>query len=388
VPTPNLAYVAQGRLHLQDGAATPRVLESAFGRSLRERAAQIHNRNVWKTQGFGAQFMGLGQRMACEAEELLPIWLTSVTRGAAPGEVLYALETPEISGVFAIDENGFERRLFHTADFRVRSVAVHPDGSAIALSVAHSNMVANLAILNGDGSDLREVSEGDSFDMAPHWRPGPGRRLVFQSAGLGTDSAGRASGQGPFAIQQLDLDSSELQCLAEDPEFDHLGPQMTEDGTLYYIRRPYGSKPKSNTPLAALKATLLMPFHLGFGILSFLTLFSALYTRKRPDWMNGAQNQNTVDQIRVWGETIVVSRGKKEKRDDGDAPSLVPSTWQLIRQSGSAKDVLADGILSFDIAGDGAILYSNGRAVHRYDPNGGGKKRIFVGDKIEQVAAL
>jgi hypothetical protein len=50
------AYLAHGRLHpLGDGGS--RVVESEFGRSLRERAIQIYNRNAWKTQGSGAQFM-------------------------------------------------------------------------------------------------------------------------------------------------------------------------------------------------------------------------------------------------------------------------------------------------------------------------------------------
>jgi hypothetical protein len=164
-----LAYIAQGKLHLHEGDGTPRILDSEFGCSLRERAFQIQNRRAWKTRGFGAQFMRLNERMQPEADanDFSIIW-TSVARGCAPGEVLYSLETAEISGVFAVDSSGSERRLFHTADFRVRDLAAHPDGSGIAVSVSHGGMDANIAVLNGDGSNLREVSEGDSLDMAPH----------------------------------------------------------------------------------------------------------------------------------------------------------------------------------------------------------------------------
>jgi hypothetical protein len=236
-------------------------LESPFGRSLRDRAAEIHNRHAWKTQGRSAQFMrGMLWPEDGHDPSHFRIAITSVTRGLKPGEVYYCLETDEISGVFVVDATGFEQRLFHTADFRVRSVAIHPDGSVIAVSVMHQNMTANLAILNAEGSDFREISEGDSVDLAPRWAPGPDRKLVFQSAGLGRDASGRFTGLGPFAIQQLDLESGEIQTLAEEAESDLLGPQMSADGALYYIRRPWANKPKAVNPFTIVKDTLFFPF--------------------------------------------------------------------------------------------------------------------------------
>ncbi len=386
-----LAYVAQGKLHLHPGDGAPRVVESAFGRSLRDRAAQIQNRNAWKTQGFGAKFMGMGmggRRMPEPDPCDFPILLTSVARGSAPGEVFYSLETREISGVFAVDSSGFERRLFHTADYRVRDLAIHPDGSAIAVSVSQGSMAANIAVLNGDGSDMNDVSEGDSLDLAPHWEPGPRRRLVFQSAGLGRDVSGRLSGRSPFTVQRLDLESGDLQCLAEDPAADFVGPQVAPDGALYYVRRPFGNKAPSSRPLTALKDAALLPFYVVLGILGFLTYFAALFGRKRPGWASPEERASTVEQIQVWGETIAVGRDTREKPEEGgDAPSLVPSSWQLVRQSADGAEVLAKGVLSFDIGLDGSVLYSNGRAVHRIAPDGG-TERVHVGKLIQQVATL
>jgi hypothetical protein len=385
-----LAYIAQGKLHLHEGDGTARILDSEFGCSLRERAFQIQNRRAWKTRGFGAQFMRLNERMQPEADanDFSIIW-TSVARGCAPGEVLYSLETAEISGVFAVDSGGSERRLFHTADFRVRDLAAHPDGTGIAVSVSHGGMDANIAVLNGDGSNLREVSEGDSLDMAPHWYPGPRRRLVFQSAGLGRGTTGRLAGRGPFTIRQLDLESGELTCLAEDPDADFLGPQLAVDGTLYYVRRPYGNKLPDVNPLDALQATLMLPFRMAFGILNFLSAFAMLYSGRQQGLTGLQKSDRGAEQIRVWGETIPVGRTILEKRGgEADAPSLVPASWQLMRQSPAGREVLADGVLSFDIAPDGAILCSNGRGIHRIAPDGQGIERIFVGDMIEQVAAL
>jgi hypothetical protein len=218
-----LAYLSQGKLHFR-GNGGPETVESAFGRSLRERAAQIHQRHAWKTQGRGAQFMNGG----CA-------W---PTQGRNPGELLYALETDDVSGIFAVDAGGVEQRLFHTADFRVRHIALNEDRTTLAASISHNNFTSKIAVLQVAGTEFFEATDGDSVDLAPRWIAGKRRRLVFQSAGVGRDGSGRVGGIGPFAVQQLDLDSGNMETLAEEPDHDLLGPQKTADGSLYYIRRP------------------------------------------------------------------------------------------------------------------------------------------------------
>ena len=387
----SLAYLAQGKLHLHGGDRALSTVESHFGRSLRDRAAQIHNRHAWKMQGTSAQFMR-GMLWAGQGRDAgeFRISITSVTRGRTPGELLYSLETDDISGVFAIDPTGVEQRLFHTADFRVRHLDVHPDGGAIAASVCFQNQTSNIAVLNADGSDLREVSEGDSIDLAPRWRPGSPRQLVFQSSGLGRDAAGRYSGTGPSSVQQLDLDSGEIVCLAEDAEADLLGPQVSADGSLYYIRRP---RPKPHTaidPFSIVKDTVLFPFRLSFAIFQFFNFFSMRYTGKPLSTSRGAlQNTPDLKQMMIWGNLVDVDRAARENRaGEPDAPSLVPASWELIRQSSTGKHVVAKGVLSFDIAADGSVLYSNGSAVHRLHPQADRAERVLVGSFIEQVAVL
>jgi hypothetical protein len=383
-----LAYVAQGKLHVQRNGARSTV-ESAFGRSLRERAVQIHNRHAWKTEGRGAQFMrGVLWPDGGGDPNEFRILITSVTRGCQPGELLYSLETDAISGVFRVDATGFEQRLFHTADYRVRHLALHPSGETIAVSVLHSNMTANLAVMNADGSDFREISEGDSLDLSPRWQPG-GRRLVFQSAGLGRNAAGRFSGYGPFAAQQLDLDSGELSTLAEDPDADLLGPQLNAAGDLYYIRRPYAGKQRAVDPLGIAKDTLLFPFRMSYAIFQFFNFFSMRYTGRPLTTARGAIGRaRDLKQMMIWGNLVDVERAAREGTGDSDAPSLVPSSWQLVRQSPAGKDVLAKGVLSFDLARDGSAVYSNGSAVHRIDPDGQRRERLLVGSMIEQVTLL
>jgi hypothetical protein len=392
VPQQPVAYLAQGKLHLRSGGGAETV-ESQFGRSLRERAAQIHNRHAWKMQGRGAQFMGGAALWASQAGDPghFRIAITSIAPGRNSGELLYSLETDEISGIFTVNSEGVEQRLFHTADFRVRHVSLSPDRSTIAASIFHHNVTSNLALLQVEGTDFFEATDGDSFDLAPRWVPGSRRRLVFQSAGVGRDGAGRFAGVGPFSIQELDLDSGDMACLAEEEGFDLLGPQKTADGSLYYIRRPYEAAGRRQVSvLGALKDTALFPFRMAHAIFQYFNFFSMRYTGKPLASAKGsAARQPDLRQMMVWGNLIDADRAARENVGETDAPDLVPSSWQLVRRNPDGDtEVLARGILSFDIAEDETLVYSNGSAIHRRPTGGGRDERILVGKMIEQVTAL
>jgi hypothetical protein len=384
------AYLEQGKLRLHvDGAGV--TVESEFGRSLRERAAQIQHRHAWKTQGRGAQFMtGMLWPEQTGDPSGFRIAITSVAQGRNPGEILYSLETNDVSGIFAVDANGVEQRLFHTADFRVRHIALNADRSTLAASIFQNHFTSNIAVMQAEGTNLLTATDGDSCDLAPRWAPGPGRRLVFQSAGVGRDVAGRVCGLGPFAVQELDLDSGEMETLAEEADSDLLGPQKASDGSLYYIRRPYRSGREKMSPWLALRDALLFPFRMAYAIFQFFNFFSMRYTGKPLSTSRGAKRQPDLKQMMVWGNLIDAdSAARQDRLGDPEAPSLVPSSWQLVRQSpGGRKDVLAKGVLSFDISEDGSLLYSNGSAIHSIAPGGGHAERILVGKMIEQVTAL
>lgn len=362
---PFLACISQGQLSLV-GDGGGEIVESPFGRSLRERAVQIYNRHAWKTQGRGGQSLSRALHTPAEPDPWeFRIAITSVTRGARPGELLYTLETDEISGVFSRDADGLEKRLFHTADFRARHLDMHPAGDELALSVSHHNGMENLAVLKADGSSLIEVTDGDSIDQAPRWAPGPVRRLVFQSSGMGRDRAGRLSGRGPYSVQQLDLEGGGLQCLAEDPAFDFLAPRFAPDGAVYYIRRPHPLAPKPPSPSAALLQTVLMPFRILWVIGKLIDLS---VERRTGTPLFGPPSAPTA-------QTAV----------------RTPSDWVLMRHSEAGlrqAGILAEGVRSFDFASNGSILYSNGFDVYRLPAEGGPAVKILAADNIDSLTVL
>jgi hypothetical protein len=277
-----------------------------------------------------------------------------------------------------------ERRLWNKNDKRLSHLALAPDG-AMACSVLHKFGTANIAVRLDEDSGLSEVTEGDSVDAAPRWVPGGGRRLVFQSAGVARNRHGHFAGLGPFSIQELDVDSGTMKTLAEEPGSDLLNPQVDSEGMLYYIRRPYQTG-REVRPFQVVKDIFLFPFKLIYALFQFLQFFSMTYTGKKLTGADGARARPMdIKELVIWGNRVSAEHVSMEGED---APDLVPNSWQLLRQrAGYDPEVLAKGVLAYDLGPDGTIAYSNGSGIFVREPNGK-TERIHKERMIEQVILL
>ena len=160
-----------------------------------------------------------------------PIEITSIAAADTPKRLLYALDTSVLSGVFLLDlETGEERRLFHSNELRVRSLAREPAGTRIACSLFRPNGSKSLALIEADGGGLAELTEGDSIDAAPSWCGGG--RIVYQSCGLAR-LAGGVVESGPIGVHSLDLERGTVETLLEDPQHDYLVPRMAQGALLH-----------------------------------------------------------------------------------------------------------------------------------------------------------
>jgi hypothetical protein len=389
---PKIAYLSQATLYLKDGEGEARRVDSCFGQKLRERAVQIRQRSAWKTQGPGAGFLSGGMLWGAVDDDPagVRVAVRGVGRGRSRGEILYAIDTGEVSGVFALRDFGAEeQRLFHSNDLRVDHLCAAPGDERIACSVAKNSGVANLALMEADGSDLREVTEGDSVDVAPSWVPGGSRSLIFQSAGVGRDTDGNPVALGPFCIERLDLEQGGIDRLVEDPAFDFLTPRVADDGALLYIRRPYRGQPE-HSHLRALLDFLMLPIRLLETLFHYLNFVSTLYTGKRLTSAGGPGRQGPeLKQMMLWGKLIDAEKAARLGRLRGeDAPALVPRSWELVRRDPSGETrVLARGVLAFDLAGDGSVVYSNGSAVECLSP-AGDRERICTAAQIEHLIVM
>jgi hypothetical protein len=388
-----VAYLAEGRLFVKDGAAPARAFDSRFGQTVRDRAVRSAQKNAWKTSGTGARFMSGGATWGEGPRDpaVLRIAITGLGRAAEPGLLLYALDTDEIVGLFRLDpDTGEERRLFHSNERKLRFPSGRPGRDRVLCSVFGEAGTANLAWMNADGSDLHEITEGESLDLAPSWAPA-GPRIVYQSAGLGRDRHGRLVGYGPFSAQLLDLESGEITPLLEDARFDYLGPRLASDGTLYAIRRPH-RPPGAASPWRAAADVGLFPWRMIGALFQYLNVFSLRYSGK-PLTSAGGARQQAADprQMFIWGNLIDAEQLARNARRRGDeTPALVPPSWKLVRRRpGAEPEELASGVLSFDLpdADAGSVVLCNGSAIEHLRADGT-RATLCRGERIEQLIAL
>jgi len=390
--TAEVAYLSQGKLFFKRGDEPAQELESQFGQTVQDRILQIKRRNSWKEQNTMANFFPpeILREIERQAENPPPIAITSLCQGQA-NELFYALAVGDVGGIFKLNRaTQREDRLFHSNDFQVYHLDLSPDGQQIACTTVYRTGVANIALMSVDGIRPRDVTEGDSVDLAPRWVEGQGRAIVFQSAGLGRDRNGLPVEQAPFTIERLDFERQTLDTLVEDPKCDLLGPQLLADGTLYYISRPYQLRQRPVGILPLLKDIVLAPVRLIYAIFQWLNFFTRRYTGKPMTIAGMPANAEAKRLVEVWGSLIDPDKAFQANRrfGDVDAPSLVPRTWQLMRKVGTAPPTaIAESVLAFDVQPDGTVVYTNGSGVYLLAP-GAVPRRLFVGDLLEQVHFL
>jgi hypothetical protein len=409
----NFAYLSGGRLYLKLGQATVQTIVSEFGQAAQQRGFQLQRRNGWKQKNLMANFMPGGMSGDLKQDRsLIPVAVQGVCPTSAD-RLLYTLEAGEIGGIFTLErfavavnvgeaaplENRLktrEKRLFHSADFKVDRVDFHPDYQLIACAVVRKDGTANIAMMPVNAVHLGEVTEGDSIDLAPKWMPGFRKVIVFQSAGISRDGAGYIIEHKHSTIEQLDVDNQEVITLASDPKYDLLSPQMAADGKLYYIRRPYRPLRQRVRFSQTLKEAILMPARLLIAIFEWLNFFTRRYTGK--SLLAGPQPQRVNTQKMLFlGRLVDVGAEIERNRrfGDADSPALVPRDWELIEQHPHKQpEVIGRGVLAFDVGLDGQIVYSNGSAIYGVFPGGvaqrlvGGAASRDENRPIEQVVIL
>jgi hypothetical protein len=282
-------------------------------------------------------------------------------------------------------EDGVERRLLHGSERRILDLSGHGSRDQIVCSVFHKDATASIALMSKNATEIVEVTEGESQDAGPSWAIGEGRRIVYHSAGVGRDAAGRPTGLGPAAIHLLDVDKAEVNTLASEPSADLIAPRLLADGTLFYIRRPW-REPEGGGFWRSLLDFLLFPARLLYAVFQYLNFFTARYTGKPLTTAGGAKREGAdVRQMMVWSNLMQA----QQEAAEGDEPKAeVPRSWKLVRRAPDGTTTsLAEGVLCFDLGSDGSLLYSTGSAIYTLDA-AGRTERVAVEPGVRQVVRL
>jgi hypothetical protein len=381
---PAIAYLAQGKVRVKTGDAAPLTVDSAYGNSIREKEVRSQQKHSWKSGGNdGSPFSGPTLWGKAATPQDVPLSITSICGGREPGGLIYSLESGSLCALLEAGPLGAdEKRLWNDNRTRIRHLAVSPRTGDLAFGVLHENGTANIGLKLRGESGVKELTEGDSFDTAPSWMPGECQRIVFQSAGIGRNREGHFLALGPFCIQRLNVETGEMETLFEDEHNDYLAPRVREDGSLYYVRRPYRLHERVH-PLRVLKDVVLFPFRLSFALFHFLNFFSKIFTGRHLTTADGAKGQQMqMRQMMIWGNLVQARRRGREEEEGFD---LVPKSWELHRRNAQGESkVLAGGVLAYDVAPDGTVVFTNGNALFLLHPDGR-KERLLNEQMIEQV---
>jgi hypothetical protein len=90
----------------------------------------------------------------------------------------------------------------------------------------------------------------------------------------------------------------------------------------------------------------------------------------------------------VRGRRIDAEKALRRAATRDETPAVVPKSWELVvRDRQGAEDVIARGVVDFDLTDDGAPIWTNGTAIFQRDPEG--RPRVVErGKLIDAVTVL
>ena len=382
-PAVAVAFIADGKLFYKAAGGPVEQIHSPYIAQAAEKVARNNERNAWKK---GTSFEISANRGVKEFEvDDAQISTTSVYLGQNQ-TMLYFLQDKVMGGLFSYDLAArTEQRILHRQNLALTDLTFDAVSAKILGSASHSNGSANLAMMDADGSNYREITAGDTVDGAPVAVPQVEQQIIFQSAGIARSPEGHVLAHSHTSLQMLDLHSGQLSPVLDDPQFDYILPRLSANGNLLFIRRPY-EMPKYATGNILLDL-LLFPFRLLRAVFHYLNFFSMMYSRKPLTSASGPAMQADLKDIILKGKRINAEKALRKEAAINGIPSLVPGSWQLVsRTRQGAEQVLARNVASYDIAADGRIVYSNGRAVFVLDANNQ-SQLVLKSDLVSEVIA-
>jgi hypothetical protein len=388
----SFAFISAGRLFVVEPGVAPREVECQFAREMEERQSKARRRHGWKGESddavSGLPGAAVWGKQALANAQPLRVECSAVARGANAGELTFALQVGELGGLFdRALADGTERRLMHRARLRVEEMDRHPATGALVYAEVADGGTIHLALKQPQDNSGRDVTEGDAFDQAPSWAGGAEEKVVYQSAGLARNKFGAVVAVAPFVLHELDLRTGEVSTLLEDADHDLLLPHKLTDGALLFIQRPYEGRQRMHYGRTFLDV-LLLPVRLLETAFHFFNYMSVIFSGKPLAKAGEARAaQPDLKKLVLWGRAVEAEKlARKAKQDE--PRELVPDTWRLIRREPDGSErVLGKAALGYDLAPDGTVIFTDGKAIHRCTPDGKTEK-LLEHFPIEKIVAL
>lgn len=396
-------YISDGEPCLFDGGretALPSGVLSRYIEGVRERA----KRNEWKESGSGAIFMGTATSETPESA-VSSINARTLCIGFDNDRLLYSLKIDNVCGIYS-------KRSFRDMDEgivlsdrtqRYGEFDANTRGDlCVAVSFAGET---HIGIKRHGQSDCSQITEGESIERDPVWSKVDQNLIYYSSAGLEkrnnaddeqdqnmqvgmfsiydmiSEAAPRA--HSPFSLCSIDISKGKISEIRASDKFDFIKPRAADDGSLYYIKKPFESDTRQNSVSGCLLDILTAPIKLIGALIGFFNIFTVKYSGKnlRSSGNTKAKNRSD-DQIFIDGNIISAKRELKANADHGEKyPGFIPRSFELHRISGGGEDrIVKRGVIAYTLRGEN-VIYSNGSSVILLSPDGS-EKLLSKAEKV------
>jgi len=375
-------YLSKGKLYCKNQHNRIEEIQSSYIEKLIDRNEKKQQQHGWKEgtswgtspTGGVKDFNTDSVDIQFVAAEILP-----------DNKLLYFLKGHGFGGLFRYDMASKEElRISHRQNLDYTDLNYNTDLNKVLCTSNYSSGISNIVMMDENGDSSRELTGGDTEDIAPAWLSSNNNQIVFQSMGLARSSDGYVMARGPASIQLLDIDKGELTPVLEDDNFDYIDPKVSKQGDLLFIRRPYETY--QYKPSNMFIDSLLFPFRLLRAIFHYLNFFSLMYTREPLTSAQSPYVEADLKEIMLKGKRINAEQALKKGHNIQGIPSLVPKTWELIRRRKNGHEtILANCVSSYDLSDDDRLVYTNGYGV--FSLEGDESKLIFKDKLVSQVIA-
>ena len=383
-------FIAEGQLRSSDARGTLGVLESPFVNEAVARTERSQKLAAWKTapreegQGLVPSSMLWGRRGA-GGGSAPPRFQYAVRAG--DDALIYVVTVGSRTGLFRYHlTDKREVRLFHGAELRCLGMAYDPAADNVVLAVGNPDGTAALEIVDAEGRRRGQITGGDAIDAAPSVSAREPGVLFYQSAGVARHvQKGHVAAIGPAAILRLDTRAGQVGTVLEHRSYDFLAPKEDRGGNLWFIRRPY-EKTAQEEAVSLGKDVLMFPWRLAKGIFGWLNFFTTIYGRE-PLRPSGGPKVPGMEQdmgaLWLHGRMVELKQVQYSAERGG---GLVPASWELVCQNRHGREyVAAKHVVSFDVAADDTVVYSNGFELYRLVD--GDWQRFARANLVENVCA-
>jgi len=390
-------YIANGKLcFYSDG--TQREIRSNVLESYLSKVKESAKRNEWKHSGEGAVFRNAYIPGSDAESRVSSVSSKVICAHKHENSLIYSISIDGTTGIYSCADGSTDDGIvISSGDVSYGDFDIKDGRIALTSSFAGES---HIGVMKLGTTDCRTYTEGHTWDSRPSWSLTEEDVIYFCSSGLPENNAASDETvqrppdmtqmavrmftaaaeppvRGPSAIMKLNISEGTLTDLITDEKFDCICPQCLPDGTVCYIRRPYGTVTNTST-LGCLGDIVMMPFRLIGALFGFLNVFTAKYSGKTLSNSVGTKDRDE-KKLFIDGNLINAEAELRENRSRGEKnPGIIPHTWELRCLRPNGDDLLIKkGVSAYHVdTRSGDILFSNGSAVIRITPDGKEEKLI------------